>query len=60
MNKWIRIKPYDVKLPNYGVYSITTSTMRRIYTYASGPLEALDKTRTGLWYDEYVLTVGKE
>jgi hypothetical protein len=60
MKHWIKIKPHEIKLPNYGVYSVTTSSMRRIYTFASGPLEALDKTRNGLRYDETILTVGKE
>ncbi len=60
MNKWIRTKPYEIKVPFYGLYSVTTSNGRKIFTIANGSTETISKTTNALMRDEKILTVGKE
>lgn len=57
---WTRTVPPHIKKPVEGIYSATTSTNRKIYTYAESQYEAFNNCVVGLLYPENIISIGKD
>jgi len=57
---WSKTKERKVIKPVSGVYSVTTSTYRKILVYADTPIQATNNAMVSLNRDEYILTVGRD